>query len=129
MRLAQAAIPGSGGEGQLTVFYFGPGGGGPVEDNLQRWLGQMVPDPGQSPQRESFATGSFQVTLVDVVGTLQPSTMGTGPTTPQPGSRLLGAVVEGSQGPWFFKATGPAQTLAEHRQGFLDLVKSATVQP
>ncbi|MEM8963940.1 MAG: hypothetical protein AAGD38_20820, partial [Acidobacteriota bacterium] len=28
MRLAQAAIPGEGGDGELTVFYFGAGGGG-----------------------------------------------------------------------------------------------------
>lgn len=112
------------GDGQLTVFYFGPGGGGPVEDNLQRWLGQIDLDPNQTPKRESFATAGFRVTMVDAIGTLLPSTMGSGPTSPQPGSRLLGAVVEGDQGPWFFKATGPAATLGEQREAFLTLLKS-----
>jgi hypothetical protein len=48
--------------------------------------------------------------------------MGSGPTTPQPDSRLIGAVVEGPGGPWFFKATGPSQTLADQRQGFRDML-------
>lgn len=126
MRLAQARIPGPDGEGQLTVFYFGPGGGGGVEANLQRWMGQVEADAGEEPRRDTFAVGGFTVTWVDVAGTLKPSTMGTGPSTPQPGSRLLAAVVEGPQGPWFFKATGPATTLAAERDAFLGMLRSAT---
>jgi hypothetical protein len=125
MRLAQATIPGSAGPGQLTVFYFGPGGGGPIEDNLQRWVGQMEAKPGTSPQRGNFALDNFRVHWIEVEGTVLPSTMGVGPTTAQPGSRLLGAVVEGAQGPWFFKATGPDKTLAEQRDAFLGMVRSA----
>ncbi|MEM7587200.1 MAG: hypothetical protein AAF560_27670 [Acidobacteriota bacterium] len=123
MRLAQAKIPGDAGEGQLTVFHFGPGGGGGVEANLQRWIGQVELE--SEPQRESFTVGTFTVTWVDAMGTIKPSTMGVGPDTPQPGSRLLGAVVEGQGGPWFFKATGPADTLAAERDAFLDMLKSA----
>ena len=44
MRLAQATIPGPQGNGQLAVFYFGPGGGGDVDSNIQRWVGQMEPE-------------------------------------------------------------------------------------
>ncbi len=125
MRLAQAKIPGGEtGGGQLAVFYFGPGGGGGVEPNLQRWLGQVELEA--EPQRESFSHGDFTITWVDAMGTLKPSTMGTGPTAPQPGSRLLAAVVEGQQGPWFFKATGPAATLATERDAFINMLKSAT---
>lgn len=124
MRLAQATLPGSAGEGQLTVFHFGPGGGGGVDSNLDRWAGQVEPDPGQEARRESFDVDGFRVTWLEVQGTLKPSTMGTGPTTPQPGSRLFGAVVEGPQGPWFFKATGPAQTLDEQRDAFLQVLRS-----
>lgn len=128
MRLAQASIPGSGGTGQLTVFYFGPGGGGDVESNIQRWVGQMEPEQGAQAERQTFETeNGFQVTWVDVPGTLLPSTMGTGPTTAQPSFRLLGAVVEGPGGPWFFKATGPKDVLAAEREGFLEMLRS--VQP
>lgn len=125
MRLAQATIPGPQGNGQLAVFYFGPGGGGDVESNIQRWVGQMEPEPGTEPARQSFETeNGFQVTWVDVAGTLLPSTMGTGPTTPQPNSRLLGAVVEGPGGPWFFKATGPKDVMAAEREKFLEMLRS-----
>lgn len=128
MRLAQAVIPGPAGPGELTVFFFGVGGGGGVEANLQRWIGQVELDPGTAPAREVFTVGQFQVTSVEVRGTLKPSTMGTGPATPQPDSLLLGAVVEGSGGPWFFKATGPADTLAPQRAAFLAVLKSARSQ-
>lgn len=124
MRLAQASIPGPGGPGQLAVFFFGPGGGGGVEDNIQRWIGQMEVAAGTEPKREAFSVNGFQVTWVDVEGTLQPSMMGAGPDTPQPDSRLYGAVVEGPGGPWFFKATGPASTLTPQRDAFVGMLKS-----
>lgn len=127
MRMAQAGIPGEGGEALLTAFYFGPGSGGGVESNLQRWAGQVEPDPGVGARRETFDVNGFRVTWMEVQGTLMPTGMGTGPTTPQPNSRLLGAVVEGPQGPWFFKATGPASTLEAQRDAFLSLLRS--VQP
>lgn len=127
MRLAQAAIPGAAGAGEMAVFYFGPGGGGGLEANLQRWINQVEPD--QEPTRDSFTLGTWKVTWVEVVGTLKPSNMGTGPDKPLPGSRLLGAVVEGEGGPWFFKATGPAETLAAQREAFLDMLKSGRPTP
>jgi hypothetical protein len=128
MRLAQASIPGPGGPGQLAVFYFGPGGGGGVEDNLQRWITQMSVAPGTEPQRGTLEANGFRITWVEVEGTLQPSTTGMGPTTEQPGSRLLGAVVEGPGGPWFFKATGPDSTIAAQRDAFLGMMRSVRGQ-
>lgn len=122
MRLAQAAIPGPGGPGELTVFFFGAGGGGGREANIERWVGQMEVE--DQPQRESFESNGLQITWVDVSGTMKPSTMGMGPTEPQPGYRLYGAVVEGPGGPWFFKATGPEETLAAAREDFLALLQS-----
>jgi hypothetical protein len=124
MRVTQATIPGAGGPGDLVVFYFGPGGGGGVEDNIQRWVAQMDPAPGSDPQPETFEANGFRVTWIDVSGTLKPSNMGTGPATEQPNSRLFGAVVEGPGGPWFFKATGPDATLTAERDNFLKMLRS-----
>jgi hypothetical protein len=121
MRLAQATIPGPGGSGELAVFYFGAGQGGAVEPNLQRWADQMGCG---TPKRESFESHGLQVTWIEMTGTLQPTGMGMGPTTPQPNSLLLGAVVEGPGGPWFFKATGPDATLARERDAFVQMLKS-----
>jgi hypothetical protein len=124
MRIAQATIPGDGGPGELAVFYFGPGGGGGVDANLERWIGQVQVEPGgPEPRRDRFQVGDFAVTTVEVAGTLMPSGMGSGPDTPQPGSLLLGAVVEGPGGPWFFKATGPAATLAAQREAFIAMLR------
>jgi hypothetical protein len=49
------------------------------------------------------------------------------PSVPQPDSRLLGAVVEGEGGPWFFKLVGPAATVEAARDEFFTLLR--TVRP
>jgi len=123
-RVAEMTIPGPAGEAQLGVFHFGPGQGGGVEANLDRWIGQIEPRAGEPERGTLTAASGLEVTWVDVAGTLQPTMMGAGPSEPQPGSRLLGAVVEGPGGPWFFKATGPEATLAAARPAFLDLLGS-----
>lgn len=122
MRLAQATIPGPGGPGDFAVFFFGPGGGGGVADNIERWIGQM--ETTDRPEPETFEGGGLKVTWIDVAGTLKASQMGMGPSTPQADSRLYGAVVEGPGGPWFFKATGPEATLAPQREAFVTMLKS-----
>jgi hypothetical protein len=122
MRVAQASIPGPGGAAEMAVFHFGAGQGGDVEANLQRWINQVELEPGSAVQRESFESNGMRVTWVDVRGTLKPGQMGMGPSTPQPNSRLLGAVVEGDGGPWFFKATGTDATLAPQRDAFLAML-------
>ncbi|MEO8605320.1 MAG: hypothetical protein ABI629_22310 [bacterium] len=125
MRAAQAVIAGPGGPAELTVFHFGAGQGGDVEANIQRWLAQIVPQPGTQPQRQNFEANGLRITWIDAEGTLQPGQMGMGPQTAQPGSRLLGAVIEGDGGPWFFKATGPDMTLAPQRLAFLGMLQQA----
>lgn len=122
MRLAQAQIPGPGGLADFAVFYFGPGGGGPVDANIERWVGQM--EGGGKPTPESFVVNGYKVTWVDVKGTLKPSQMGMGSPTAVPNARLFGAVVEGPGGPWFFKAQGPDASLGPQRDAFVAMLKS-----
>lgn len=127
MRSAEAVIPGEAGDAEMIVFYFGPGQGGGVEPNLQRWIGQMQTAEGTEPERGNFQVGDLTVTHITVHGTLLPSGMGTGPSEPQPDSTLMGAVVEGPGGPWFFKVTGPQATLEDEQEAFLEMLH--TVQP
>jgi hypothetical protein len=124
MRLAEAGIPGPGGEALLTVFFFGQGGGGGTEANLQRWAGQIVAEAGTEPERDAFEVGDYSVATIGVEGTLQPSRMGGGPTEPTPDSKLIGAVVEGPGGPWFFKITGPADTVTAAEPAFDAMLRS-----
>jgi hypothetical protein len=124
MRVAQATIPGAAGAAELAVFFFGEGQGGSAEQNIRRWISQLEFAPGSSTGRQQFDVGGMLVTWVDFEGTLKPNPMSGGPAEAQPGSRLLGAVVEGPGGPWFFKATGPSATLAAQRDAFIAMLES-----
>lgn len=122
MRMDQAVIPGAAGSAELVVFFFGAGSGGGTQDNLDRWAAQM--ESQTPPTQETFQANGMNITWIDTSGTLLPSTMGSGPQSPQPNSRMFAAVVEGQGGPWFFKMTGPAETMAQQRDNFLQLLRS-----
>lgn len=123
MRLAEVRVPGPAGPAELLVFHFGPGNGGGVEDNISRWLGQLELAPGSRPERGAFEAEGLRVTWIEAPGTLLPSNMGSGPASPTPGQRLIGAVVEGAGGPWFFKLTGPDGTVAAAREPLLAMLR------
>lgn len=124
MRVAQAVIASDAGDAQFAVFFFGEGQGGSAEENIRRWISQIEFAPGSDTGRQQFDTHGYLVTWVNFEGTLQPAPMSGGPTEPQPDSRLLGAVVEGPGGPWFFKATGPNATLAPQRDAFVAMLET-----
>jgi hypothetical protein len=50
--------------------------------------------------------------------------MGGAVSEPRPGFMLLGAVVEGPDANWFFKLTGPEQTVRAQRSAFEQMVRS-----
>ena len=125
MRIDQAVIPGPGGTAEMAVFFFGVGGGGGVQQNLERWSSQM--ELTAPPAQETFESNGLTIHWMDVSGTLKASTMGMGPSTDQPNSRMFAAVVEGEGGPWFFKVTGPASTLDGQRDAFLEMLRTVRV--
>ena len=133
MRQAQFALPRAGGDsedGELTVFYFGMGQGGSTDANISRWIGQVGQPDGSSSRdkakiRQSQVSG-FRMTEVDVSGTLKASNMPGAPQRPaRAGYRLLGAVLEGPQGPWFFKLVGPEKTISRWAGSFRQFIASA----
>ena len=131
MRAATYTAPAAAGDtegGECAVFYFGPGQGGGVDDNLKRWIGQFQQPEGK-PQIKKQTIGGFSVTTVDLSGAY---TGGGGPMAAsrvaKPGYRLLGAIVEGPQGAVFFKFVGPAKTVAAQQPAFDGLLKSLKTQ-
>lgn len=124
MRTAQARVPGAAGDAELTVFHFGEGKGGDAASNLQRWVDQIEFVPGSSTHREEFVANGFTIYWVDFAGTLKPDPMGVGSAVAVPGTRLLGAIVEGPGGPWYFKLLGPDATVAAQREAFLRMLES-----
>ncbi len=132
MRKAQYKLPHVEGEtedAELAVFYF-QGGGGGVQANIDRWVGQFTKPDGSPVTNEAKITHKqshgVPLTIVDVSGVYNNSM---GPNSPAPSKqsyRLLGAVAEAGNGPWFFKLTGPAKTVAKWEpsfQSFLDTIQ------
>jgi hypothetical protein len=129
MRRAQYKVPGKAGDGECAVFYFGPGQGGDPMSNAQRWADQFVqPDgkPAASAMKTSeIEVSGFKVFMVEVAGTYKGGmTMTAMPASPKPGYRLLGAVAPGPDANWYFKFTGPDETVSEQRAAFTSMVKS-----
>jgi hypothetical protein len=106
---------------ECGVYFFGPGQGGSVNANLERWKGQFRGPDGKVPPAKVSAhkTGALAVTTIDSAGAYS----GTGGTS-SPGYRLLGAIVEGPGGNVFVKFTGPAKTIAANQQKFEQLLAS-----
>jgi hypothetical protein len=127
MRRAQYAVPGPGGEAEVTVFYFGTGQGGSVEDNLRRWHGQFEAAAGAPPPPadERRTAHGLTVHVTRRQGRYAGMAMPGGPAAAAHDDyALLGAIVETPEGPWFFKMTGPRTTVEAAGRGFDDLVAS-----
>ena len=135
MRVAQFRLPRVAGDpedGELVVFYFG-GSGGTIEANLQRWIGQMEQPDGRSSfevaSTTAFDANGLDVTLLDVPGTYVAAVRpGAAERFDKPDFRLLAAVVDTPAGPWFFRLTGPARTVARWDASFGAFLRSARVE-
>jgi hypothetical protein len=128
MRLATYFLPVSAGDAErpeLAVFWFGPGKGGSVDANVERWFSQFASSPGDpKPTRSLMRTGVLPVTLVRAAGTYSSGT-GMGDTSPaKSGFALRGAIAEGPDGAVFFKLTGPRRSMAAAGMDFDALVAS-----
>lgn len=127
MRAATYSVPAAAGDkeaGELAVFYFGPGQGGGVQANLDRWQGQFPQKTGAPKTGKSTAAG-LAVTSIDVSGTYASSASPMSPEkVDKPGFRMLGAIVEAPQGAVFFKFTGPAKTVAANEAAFQGMIKA-----
>jgi len=125
MRVATYAVPAAKGQeaGECAVFFFGPGQGGGVDENVARWGKQFEGTPKPASRTEQVA--GMRVTRAEVAGTYLapggPMMQSTGKKT---GYRLAGAIVEAPQGNVFFKLTGPAATVAAALPTFDGLIAS-----
>lgn len=129
MRKAQYVVGGSGTEAECAVFYFGPGQGGGPEANALRWADQFSHPDGRTgrdvAEMMPMSVGGLDVLTVEVVGTFNPGLpFAARPTESLENHMLLGAIVEGPDANWFFKCTGPEETLAANRDAFRSLIGS-----
>lgn len=114
MRAAEWLVPRAPGDtedAECFAITFGPGGGGSVDANAERWIKQFDPQT-SPPARTTRTVHGMKVTRVEVAGTYKAMQMpGTPPTSAQGSWRLIGAIVEAPSGTWFFKLTGPDATV------------------
>lgn len=114
MRKATFLLSGSAGDAELSISAF-PGDVGGLAANINRWRNQI----GLSPLDETSLrqqsmdkdVGGYASHIVWLQGD---------------SSTIMGAIVPRASDTWFFKATGPAATLEEHRQAFADFLESVT---
>jgi hypothetical protein len=129
MRAAQYKVSRAGGDdAEFVLFYFGAGKGGGTQENLDRWYGQFERPDGKPASEAAVLTirtvNGLKVTQVDLSGAYS----GMGPKSEKkPGTRMLGAIVEGEVGPWFFRLVGPEATVASAKSDFDALLGSLEV--
>ncbi len=132
MRLSQlkvAAAPGDDEPAELAVFAF-PGGGGAVQQNVERWESQFVDADKKTPKAkvESRKGVNVDVTRVEVAGrNVAPIMPGQAGKSDKPNQRLLGAIVVTKDVGYFFKMVGPDKTVLAASKGFDALIESMTL--
>ena len=127
MRKAQLKITGAGAKdpAEVVFFYFGEGGGGGTQANIDRWLGQFEEpkDKLQSKVEQATVSGR-KVSYVQAQGTYM-SGMPGGPKTAQPNTMLLGAILESDQGNVFIRLTGPIALAQSSQAAFRKMIEGA----
>lgn len=125
MRAAQLKVADGKAEAEVVFFYFGEGGGGGTQANVDRWYGQFAgPKEKLNPRSEEKTVGGVKVTYVEAEGTYN-SGPPLGQKVPMPGYALLGAIVEGKAGSVFVKMTGPKALVKGAEADFKGMVEGA----
>ena len=120
MRAANYRVTGSGGDGEIVVFHFPDVGGGPIQLNIERWVGQFSSNTGEpvEPTITEFETNGMPITLVELSGTYQ----GMRPP-PKPNQHFFGAIIEAPVvGNVFIRLVGPEATVLENKDAFMNLL-------
>jgi hypothetical protein len=122
MRKAQLVVKGDdAATADVVFFHFGPGQGGTVDANVQRWVAQF--EDGKSSSNKETIDGK-DITFVEATGTFLSGMPGT-PTVPLEGFALRGAILESPQGDVYVKMTGPASLIEASAADFRKMVAGA----
>ena len=86
------------------------------------------PFPNRHSKREALDVNGLKVVFVDITGRFNSGSVmpGAAAAAPKDDFRMLAAIVETASGPWFFKAYGPAATMARHHDEFVEFLHTMT---
>jgi len=111
---------------EVVFYYFGEGGAGGTQANVDRWFGQFQePKDKIKSKVEEVTVGKRKITFVQAEGTYMSGMPGGGPPKAQPNSMLLGAILESAQGNVFVKMTGPVKLVKASQETFNQMTRSA----
>jgi len=119
-RTLQYAVPAPGGASpaaELIFSVFPAGDGGPIQPNIDRWVGQFRSEGGEpvAPTNQSTVDrDGLRMTRLDLHG----SYMGMGAAAPRPKSAQLGAIIEAPDGTLFIRLLGAEATVEAARKDF-----------
>ncbi len=122
MRKAQLMVKGDdAATADVVFFHFGPGQGGSVDANVQRWVAQFE-DGKSSSKKESI--NDKEITFVEATGTFLSGMPGT-PSVPLEGFAMQGAILESPAGDVYVKMTGPQELVEAAASDFAKMVSDA----
>jgi hypothetical protein len=125
MRAAELKVSKGEDKAEVIFFYFGSGGAGGTQANIERWFRQFQEPKDQlNPKIEETSVGNTKVAYVHAEGTYL-SGLPSGPKTALKDHRLLGAIVEGNRGHVFIRMTGPTELVKESTEAFKGMVEGA----
>ncbi len=130
MRKAQLKVtdPAQKEPGEVIFFFFGEGGGGLTQANIDRWLAQFSePKEKLNSAVEVKTVGGHKITYVHAEGTYQ-SGMPGGPKTPMPNTMLVGGIIESDKGNVFIRLTGPIPLAKASQVKFRKMIEDAATK-
>ncbi len=113
MRIAQFRIPSGNGDDLELAVTSGIGGG--VRANVDRWYGQFQSPVGRDT---TYVINNLRITIVDISGRF----LGMQAEIGQEDHQMLAAIVEALDGVYFFKMTGPQETVSTLSNSFASFV-------
>ena len=121
-RQLQYSVPGTDGEGAAELIFsvFKDGDGGPVDMNIQRWIGQFRPTDGIDARvdQRTATIGGNKVTILELEG----SYAGMGAAAPRPGWAQFGAIIEAPGRNVYIRLLGPSVTVLQNAGIFEEMV-------
>lgn len=132
MRQATYRVPDAGGDAEdarMVVYYFGPNSGGGVEANMSRWRDQFTGVDDSAVERSTQIVHGLRQHLLSIERGTFASGMARGPKAPKSDFGLLAAIVESPSGHYFFKLTGPSDTVRSQHDSFMKFLDSVRLAP
>jgi hypothetical protein len=136
MRAAEWRVPGATGaeDGELVVYFFGAGGAGGAQANIERWVGQFDQGGGK-PARDAAKISELTIagqkaTLVEVTGHYVAAVRpGASEQLDKSDWSMFAAIVESPAGAYYFKMLGPTATVRASGKPLREMLGSMALAP